>query len=94
MSVDELIEKLRRVSAEGHGAGHLIVEEIGEGYYGDLVDVDTILVGPGGTSVTLLASQAEKKTFRCARCGREDDVSQQRTASDGPVCGRCCGAWS
>lgn len=55
MSVDELIASLREVSNAGYGSAHVIIEEVGQGYFGDLLRVDTLMVGPNPT-LTLLGS--------------------------------------
>lgn len=55
MSVDELIASLREVSQAGYGSARVIIEEVGDGYFGDLLRVDSLMLGPDPT-LTLVGS--------------------------------------
>ena len=55
MTVDELIVKLTMVSTSGHGAAAVLVEEVGEGFFGTIENVDTLMVHPSGDTLTLTA---------------------------------------
>lgn len=56
MSVDELIASLREVSHAGYGSARVIIEEVGQGYFGDLLRVDTLMTGRPNSTLTLLGS--------------------------------------
>lgn len=55
MNVDQLIDDLIAIRDQGHGDAKVIVEEVGEGYFGDLESVDTLL-GPEPWTLTLVSS--------------------------------------
>lgn len=60
MTVDKLIEDLKAISSAGGGKARVVIEEVGEGYFGDLLSVDTWLVTPGDETLTLLGSRPEE----------------------------------
>lgn len=66
MKVKELATELAALIDEGHGEADLIIEEVGEGYFGPLLNVDTVLIGINGapTTVTLLGEAMESRENR------------------------------
>lgn len=53
MTVAQLVTELQQIVDDGFGHARVIIEEVGEGYFGDLLHVDTLLVGESPT-LTLL----------------------------------------
>lgn len=45
VTVDQLIADLKEVSDMGYGHARIHIEEVGEGYFGDLLYVDTLMTG-------------------------------------------------
>jgi len=56
MTISELIRELNEL-VDGYGDARVIVEEVGDGFYGDLARVDTVMVGLAETTVTFLVER-------------------------------------